>query len=253
MILRLTPAAAVSVMLAIVASAPAFAADLPRETIAAAPDFAAPASLSGFYVGTRNGFGVADDTRFNVGGGGVRVTNQYELGFSNGLMAGYNFGPVLGGVGLRGELELSRSQFSIDTHKVNGAKVADDDSFGELRAFTGFANVFVDFNLGRMTGAAPDSFMNRITPYVGGGIGYSQVELRKMGVSATGVLMNDSDEQFAYNLSVGVGFEAFERTTLELGYRYMAAPELKFTARDGARTKTDLSANMFTVGMRRQF
>jgi opacity protein-like surface antigen len=245
-VLALSAAAALAVM-------PAVAADLPRRSAPMAPMFAAAPSPAGFYFGTRNAFGMADDTRFAVGGGGVRVTNQYEAGFANGLMVGYNFGPVLGGVGLRGELEGGRAQFSIDTHTVNGAKIASGDSFGDLRTLGGFANAFLDFNLGRLMGAPADSFMNRVTPYLGGGVGFAQVELRKMGISATGVIMKDTDSQFAYQLSAGVGIEVFERTTIELGYRYMAVPDLKFVARDGTRTNTELNANLFTFGMRRQF
>lgn len=252
MIYRKVLTTAVLATSAIAASGAASSADLPRRS-AVAPVYQAPLATSGFYIGTRNGFGVADDTNFNVGGGGVRVTNQYEFGFGNGLVAGYNFGPMFNGIGLRGELEIGRSQFSIDTHTVNGTKVGEIDSFGELRAFTGFANAFLDFNLGRMVGASPDSWLNRVTPYIGGGIGYSDVELRKMGISATGVLIKDNDAQLAYNLSAGIGFDIFERTTLEFGYRYMSVPELQFTARDGTRTKTELNANLFTVGMRRQF
>lgn len=229
------------------------AADMTGPARSGIAPLSVPASLSGFYFGTRNGFGAARDTRFDIGGGGVNVTNQYELGVYNGLMAGYNFGPVLGGVGLRGELEFGRSQFSIKTHTVNGARVAGVDSFGDLRSFGGFANVFLDFNLATLAGLPADSLLARITPYVGGGVGYSQVELRRMGVSATGVIMDDSDGRFAYNLAAGVGISVFDRTTLEIGYRYLAVPDLQFVARDGTRTRTSVGANMVTLGMRRQF
>ncbi|MCZ8314838.1 outer membrane beta-barrel protein [Phreatobacter sp.] len=229
------------------------AADMTGPVRSGIAPLSVPASLSGFYFGTRNGFGAARDTRFDIGGGGVNVTNQYELGVYNGLMAGYNFGPVLGGVGLRGELEFGRSQFSIKTHTVNGARVAGIDSFGDLRSFGGFANVFLDFNLATLAGLPADSLLARITPYVGGGVGYSQVELRRMGVSATGVIMDDSDGRFAYNLAAGVGISVFDRTTLEIGYRYLAVPDLQFVARDGTRTRTSAGANMVTLGMRRQF
>lgn len=231
----------------------ATAADMAGPARASFAPLAAPAGPAGFYFGTRNGFGGARDTRFDVGAGAVNVTNQYEMGFYNGLMIGYNFGPVLGGVGLRGELEFGRSQFSIKTHTVNGARVASIDSFGDLRSYGGFANAFLDFNLATLAGVPADSLLARITPYVGGGIGYSQVELRRMGVTATGVIMDDSDGRFAYNLAAGVGISIFERTTLEIGYRYLAVPDLQFVARDGTRTRTSAAANMVTLGMRRQF
>lgn len=233
--------------------ATAAAADMAGPARTGIAPLAAPASLSGFYVGTRNGFGGARDTRFNVGGGGINVTNQYEMGFYNGLMIGYNFGPVLGGMGLRGELEFGRSQFSVKTHTVNGARVPQSDSFGDLRGYGGFANLFLDLNLGTLAGVSTDSLLARITPYIGGGIGYSQVELRRMGISATGVIMDDSDSRFAYNLATGIGVSIFDRTTLEIGYRYLAVPDLQFVARDGTRTRTNAAANMVTVGMRRQF
>jgi opacity protein-like surface antigen len=230
----------------------AVAADMPSREMARAPVFAQPA-VSGFYFGTRNGVTVADDTRFGIAGGAVSVKNEYEVGNSNALVLGYNFGPVLGGVGMRSELEFGRSQLSVDTHTVNGVKINDTDSFGELRTYAGFVNAYFDFNLGRMTNASSDSFLNKLTPFVGAGAGYAQVELRKMGISASGVILKDTDEQFAYQLSAGLGFSLFERTTAEIGYRYMSVPDLKFVARDGTSTKTDLNANILTIGMRRQF
>lgn len=207
----------------------------------------------GFYLGNRNTFGVADDTEFAIGGGGVGVSNQYEFGFGNGIVAGYNFGDLMGGVALRGELEFNRSQFSIDTHTVGGTEISSGDSFGELRAYTGFANAFFDIDLGAMSGSSSDGLLSKVKPFVGGGIGYSQVELRKMGVSSAGVVMNDEDAAFAFNLSAGVGVEIFEKTTLELGYRYMSVADLEFTSNDGTTSSTDYNSNLFMVGMRRQF
>jgi outer membrane immunogenic protein len=208
---------------------------------------------AGFYLGSRNTFGAVDDTDFSIGGGGIDISNQYDLGFGNGIVAGYNFGDVMGGVALRGELEFNRSQFSIDTHTVAGTEISSGDSFGDLRAYSGFANAFFDIDLAGLTGSSSNSLLSKVKPFVGGGIGYSQVELRKMGVSAVGVVMDDDDSAFAYNLSAGVGIEVLEKTTLELGYRYMSVADLDFTANDGTTSSTNYDTNLFMLGVRRQF
>jgi opacity protein-like surface antigen len=231
----------------------AHSADLSAGSAPAVPTEEGSTGDAGFYLGTRNTFGTPDDTDFSIGGGGVNISNQYDFGFGNGIIVGYNFSNVLGGVGLRGELEFSRSQFSIDTHTVAGTQIDSGDSFGELRAYTGFANLFFDIDLASMSGAPSDGFLSKVKPFVGGGVGYSNVELRKMGVSAVGVVMDDDDSAFAYNISAGVGVEVFEKTTLELGYRYMSVADLEFNSNDGTASQTDYDANLFTVGLRRQF
>jgi opacity protein-like surface antigen len=231
----------------LLAAGSAFAADIPRRNaLPAQPIFVQ--AQGGFYFGNRNSVSMADDTRFNLGGGAARITTQYEPGFSNGFMIGYNFGPTFGFASPRLELEVGRSQFSVDTHTVNGGVIPAIDSFGETKAITGFASAFLDFNL-----SSGNDWLSRVKPFIGAGIGFANVELRKQGISATGVIMKDSDTGMAFHVSAGVGFEVFERTTLEIGYRYMQSSDLSFTARDGTKTKTDLKANMITFGLRRQF
>ncbi len=148
--------------------------------------------------------------------------------------------------------------FSIDTHTVNGTQVPSIDSFGDLRSLGAFGSAYLDFNLGTLFGSG----LSAITPFVGGGIGFAQVELRKQGISATGVVIDDEDAQVAYHLSAGVGISLsglgfgnalFDRTTLELGYRHLQVQDLEFTARDGTTSETDVTKNLFTVGVRRQF
>jgi opacity protein-like surface antigen len=222
------------------------AADLPLRTAPPAPPVFV--QQGGFYFGNRNSVSVLDETSFNLGSGAIGIATEYDVGFSNALVLGYNFGSVLGPVGPRIELEAGRSQFSVDTHRVNGALIPGIDSFGETKAFTGFASAFVDFNL-----FSGDGWLSRVKPYVGAGVGFANVELRKHGVAATGVVMKDSDTGLAFHLSAGLGIEIFERTTLELGYRYTQADDLSFTARDGTKSKSEITSNAVTFGLRRQF
>ena len=112
-----------------------------------------------------------------------------------------------------------------------------------------------DFPLPMVTAAgfgnAP--WLARLSPYVGGGIGISQVTLRRQGISATGVVMDGSDTRLTWQLSAGVSYAIFDKTAFELGYRHMRTSGLEFEARDGTVSKTDLVNNMVTVGIRRSF
>ena len=76
-----------------------------------------------------------------------------------------------------------------------------------------------------------------------------------------GVLIDDDDTVFAYHGSAGVGIDmsrlgfgrVFDGATLEIGYRYMAADELEFEARDGTVSETDLTSHNITIGIRSAF
>lgn len=223
-----------------------------------APVFVEPQPVGGFYFATRTGISFIDDTSFDLGGGGLRVNTEYETGARSSFALGYNFGPVFGpAMSARVEIEGGYGDFSVDRHRINGLTVASIDSFGGLTALSGFASAFLDFNLGGGYG-----ILSTMKPFIGAGIGAANVELKKQGVSATGVVMDDEDSGVAYHLSAGVGVDLaalglgsrlFSRSTFEVGYRFMHASNLEFTARDGTRSKTDFSADMVTVGFRRQF
>jgi opacity protein-like surface antigen len=242
--------------LAALAGSSAFAADLPPRQFPAAVPVLAQQPTGGIYFVSRTGIGAIDDTSFALAGGAVRVGNSYEAGLTSFFGLGYSFGPVLGGLTPRVEVEGFYGTFSVDTHTVSGTQVPSLDSFGELRAFGGFASGYLDLNLGGVDGMAA------ITPFIGGGVGMASVKLRRQGVSATGVVLDDEDSRFAYHLSAGVGINLsrlgfganlFDRSTLELGYRFMQVPDLRMTSRDGTTAATELTSNMFTVGFRRQF
>jgi opacity protein-like surface antigen len=251
---------------AVLAAMPALAADLgARRAPAFAPVPVVQQPVGGFYFATRTGIGMPEDTSFRLGGNGlgsVLVDNEYELGAMSFVGLGYSFGPTLGGgITPRFEIEGFFGQASVDQHRVNGFPIESIDSFGDLRTYGGFASGYIEFNFGTLFGAN-GGFFGAISPFFGGGVGMAQVELRRQGVSATGVVMDDDDTGFAYHLSAGVGIDLarlgfggvlFDRSTLEIGYRFMEVPDLEFTARDLTRSQTDFTSNMVTVGFRRQF
>jgi opacity protein-like surface antigen len=239
-------------LLASAISLPAFAADLsPMETTVAAP-----VSTSGFYVGSLSSVNFLDDTDFDALGSSI--STDYDVGYYSSLRAGYKFDPM-GFFTPRVELELGYGNASVDEHSVSGVGgVGGIDSYGDARSFQGYVNGYLDIPV------SSDGFMSAITPYVGGGVGFMNLELRKQGVGGVGTLMDDSDTQFAYHLDAGVGINLqgiglftntslFDNTTLDIGYRFTAADDFDFTARDGTSSSTDFRSNAVTFGLRKQF
>jgi len=221
-------------------------------------------SGTGFYVGSLSSATFMDDTDFDVLGGAANINTDYDVGYYSAVRAGYNFGSM-GFVAPRIELEVGYGSASVDNHSVSafGASAGVDsiDSYGDARTIQGFVNGYLDIPL-----AAPGdtSFLSGITPYIGGGVGAMNMKLKKQGIAGVATLMDDSDTRFAYHLDAGLGINLqtigvfkdtalFNGTTLDIGYRYTAADDFSFTAREGTTSKTDFSSNAITVGFRKQF
>lgn len=207
------------------------------------------AEKSGFYLGSISSLTFPDDTSFTSGGNSFSA--DYDFGTYSGLRAGYSFGSY-GFVSPRVELEIGYGMADVDQISSRGVGFG-SDSFGDARAIQGYVNAYLDI---------PTT--TAFTPYFGGGIGAMNLELRRQGVSATGVIMDDDDTKFAYHLDAGVGIDLntisffrdsslFSNTTFDIGYRYTAADDFDFTARDTTSSSTDFSSHAVVAGFRRQF
>lgn len=212
-------------------------------------------STSGFYIGSLSSVSFLDVTSFSALGNSV--STDYDTGFYSSIRAGYNFGSM-GFISPRVELELGYGSASVDAHSVNGVGQPAIDSFGDARSFQGYVNGYLDIPL------ANDGFFSAVTPFIGGGVGFMNLELRKQGVAGAPTYIDDSDTQFAYHLDAGVGINLqgiglfsdmslFDNTTLDIGYRFTAADDFDFVARDGSASSTDFRSHAVTFGLRRQF
>jgi opacity protein-like surface antigen len=151
---------------------------------------------------------------------------------------GFVLGAAVGGdlshwlKGLRGEVELAyrRSKFGrasaaaaatatppTDTATFSGVTftttltaIASASPSGELRTFTLMANAWYDFDMG-----------NQFTPYVGGGVGYADNEIKH------GILANGTAGDFAWQLGAGVNYRINEGMAIGLGYRYLDAGDVE--------------------------
>lgn len=233
----------------------ASAADLAVEELTAPVEPVVVETNGGFYLGSVSTLTFLDHTSFDTAGPGVAT--DYDLGYYTALRAGYAF-ENMGYVAPRLELEVGYGNASVDHHRVGGVDVGSTDSFGDATTIQGYVNGYLDIPLGG------DGAFSAVTPYIGGGVGFMNLNLDRQGASATGVVIDDDDTRFAYHLDAGVGIALqelsmfsdtsfFEGTTLELGYRYTAADGFDFTARDGTSSSTDFRSHAVLVGFRKQF
>lgn len=234
------------------------AADLAEQDLTAPVNPVVIETNGGFYLGSLSSLTFLDNTRFATGG--ARVSTDYDVGYYSALRAGYSFGEM-GFVSPRVELEVGYGNSSVDYHRVGGVNVGSTDSFGDATTIQGYVNGYLDIPLG-----TPDQggLFGAVTPYIGGGVGFMNLELSRQGVSATGVVIDDDDTKFAYHLDAGVGINLqelglfsnvalFDNTTLDIGYRYTAANDFSLQARDGTSRNTDFSSHAVMFGFRKQF
>ena len=112
-----------------------------------------------------------------------------------------------------------------------GGYTSNEAFSGDLTSWSVMANVWYDFG-----------YKGDIHPYIGGGIGYADVELDLGDINA-------SDGGFAWQAGVGIGFDLTARTRLNLEYRYFVVPDVELTY-DGMDLGIDYEVNEILVGLK---
>ena len=164
----------------------------------------------GFYVGLHGGINVPRESisEFDSPGlpGGVGfITTEAENGYRVGGAVGYIFNRYL-----RGEVELSYTRNSLDT--LDAVSFAFPAGTGPLPAkgsattLSGMVNGYVSLP------------MDRLRPYIGGGLGYTRVASHGAGFAGVPGEPDDSASAFSWQLMAGLGYQL--TPNLELGGRY---------------------------------
>jgi opacity protein-like surface antigen len=191
-----------------------------------------------YYIAVRGGAVFTQDTDFEVLG--LNVENQYD---EPGYFISGAVGASMAGLGLdgfRGELEVGYFQSDIDAHDVEALGLFEgDDAFGETSGIYGLVNVFYDFK-----------GFGSVTPFLGAGIGAASVEFDGHGVTPVGVVMDDDDVGFAYQLSAGANIALSKEIDLELGYRFLGVTGLELEAVDGTASDIDVENHVVYGGLR---
>ena len=186
-------------------------------------------SAPGFYAGGSVGFTSPNDA--DISDPDISFMSA-EKGLSLGGFIGYSFAN-----NFRLEGELVYQGNDLDKMRIYGH---DFDMTGDISSAAMFANAYYDFNNS-----------SRFTPFIGGGIGFSKVEVNDTGVIIGGVnydLGDDSDTVLAYHLDAGVNYEINERFSLDLKYRYFETENPDFSG-----TEIEYSSHNVYTGLRVSF
>lgn len=209
------------------------------------------AEKTGIYISPKLSwmFSNADMSLKGSSSGGVVTSsskNHSDNGLGAALAIGYDFSSKFD-LNFRTELEYAfyskakstKSHFIPDNE--NGGEYAKLKS--EINISTLFVNVYYDFKN-----------HTNFTPYVGAGLGIAFVGLAGSIFGGEEdeyyVFSKNSNNNFAWNIGLGVGYAFNERISLDLGYRYSqlgdVTSKITSTDEDGVATVTEKGDNLST-------
>lgn len=243
---------------------------------------ALPATAQEWYAGGSIGYVLQADSsnngatgNFTTGNGGPAVPFAtaiaagtpygWETEFDNGYALSGEIGARYAN-GLRSGVELVYSKAEVETHSgvtVGGGAIDGVDAAvltgsptqlgatvgqvvatpdgDEITSTSLFANLYYDFNRG-----------GRISPYIGAGLGYSDVSVtyRPSGVG----IIDDSESKLAYQLKAGATWAVSERIDLygEAAYRATEDVQLDNQLFPGT-LKIENTQTVFSIGVRYRF
>ena len=165
--------------------------------VAAAPMLAQAQPVTGLYIGGGVGANWQQDTTLNGAVNnalGLKVENEFEVGYAGVLSLGWGFGN-----GLRAEIEGNYRSNDVSDTRVSGASFSSKASgTGTAVSYGAMANILYDFNLGSALGG--------LMPYIGAGAGYIWHDYQDVGVryaSGDKIVYNGDTGAFGYQAILG--------------------------------------------------
>jgi len=175
------------------------------------------------YVSVNGGMSImndADATDTFTGGSGSGSI-EHDNGYALTGAIGTTWGPV------RIEGELGYRANDLDSLNVTSLTLAGVGTFsglatasldGDVSALTGMANVWYDIPTG-----------TNWTPFLGGGIGFANVNMEINHVGTVATSLDDSDTVFAYQFGAGIGYKVSPQSTVTLSYRFLGTSDTEFS------------------------
>lgn len=158
------------------------------------------------YVTPKIGYGVGlvDNAYLELGGSKISLPDENENMFLGGFSLGYDMGAI------RSEAELLYSQIDVTYSMDSDGYFASDEY--NVSILTGFMNIYYDIH----TNTA-------LTPYIGGGMGLSSVNMEYTSKLNGQTFYNKEqrNNNFAWHIGVGASYEISDNMSLDLSYRYM--------------------------------
>ena len=205
----------------------------------------------------------------------AKSTSEYETGFKIAGVVGYEFA---GGLRLEGELFIARAEVETVTYRGVVTRGGTDTVpidvpiRGSAEQFGGFANLWYDVRTG-----------TDWIPFIGGGLGFVRIDQGDLKYNAndlyhtilarsaenlpTGVQLpplgptdvpeiSRRDTVFAYHFGAGIGYRLDDNAILQLGYRWQAADDLAFNARNeygSVDVQSAMRVHFLEIGVRYRF
>lgn len=207
----------------------------------ALPSISIAAPHAGPYVSGFIGVSVPRDSSVTTelfNGTIYRDQVEFDPGINIGGTGGYDFGYVR----LEGEISYRNSEIKSITDKVGILRYPNPD--GNLGVAAFMANAFFDLHN-----------KSRVTPYLGGGIGFAALRLSDTYATGQPRLYDEGDDTvFAYQFGAGAEIAINSRYSLDIGYRYFGTDTAKFN-RDSNYQWSSLKfeSHNATVGFRVTF
>ncbi|QFT30096.1 Putative adhesin RP828 precursor [Labrenzia sp. THAF82] len=238
---------------AVVLSSAGYAADLPTPVIEHIPAAPAPA-VGGFYLRGDIGYKIYGDPKGSFqepGATDLRFTGEsMDNAWMIGVGAGYKFNKYL-----RADVTLDyETPATAKGYAACGVCTGTQSSeYADIDVWTTMFNAYIDLGT-----------WNRITPYVGGGIGAAYVRTdNAVSINpgqADGVYRGTNGEwNFAWALMAGAAYAVNDNFSIDAGYRYKDLGDARTVVYDGVRSGQgrvhweDLTAHEFRLGMRYTF
>ena len=179
---------------------------------AVASSYSEPGQKSRWYASIfAGGNFVTDDPNFSNGINQVEV--DYDSGYTIGAAIGYRWVGALGtGLTPRTEIEVSYQQNDVSsinfTGNGPGQEVVNGDS--DTDAFNVMFNLYFD---------ADNALGNGITPYFGGGIGFSVVD-HSIFYNAANLNLDDEETDFRWHVTAGLSVAVSNKMSVfgDIGY-----------------------------------
>ncbi|HOP41251.1 MAG TPA: outer membrane beta-barrel protein [Geobacteraceae bacterium] len=208
----------------------------PRIFIIAAAFFllASTAHADGFYLGIHAGVDLVQSTtpEFNQAYSGRNVEVSFSPGFRTDGVLGYQWGT------LRFEGEFVYQHAVVDKLSLDGVTYS---ARGGIMGIGAMGNIWADI---------PNETI--ITPYVGGGAGFLNVEPSQIDVRVGDLTIpfsyRDDDYVFAWQLGAGFAVPVGDRFFFDLGYRFLTTSKLHLKL-----AKADCITHNIMVGLRYNF
>ena len=91
-----------------------------------------------------------------------------------------------------------------------------------------------------------------VRPYIGAGLGASQVAIKDFSTTSTvgTTTIDDKQTTFSYQIGAGINFSMGDSSSLSLGYRYLVANKTEFEIGDGSATvESDYKHSAVMLGL----